>query len=94
MDLVVVHLYDKREFEMPNLGIVPLLDKESGKTLWMNTSAGGFRSSLNKTYQQNTSELAKFCHRNDVNYIDIDVHEDYVPKLIKLFRHRNQSRRG
>lgn len=93
-DLVVIHLYDEREFEMPNLGIVPLLDKESGKTLWVNTSAGSFRNSLDKTYKKNTAELERFCNRNDVNYMAIDVHEDYVPKLIKLFRHRNRKRRG
>ncbi len=93
-DLVVIHLYDEREREMPSLGIVPLLDKESGKTLWVNTSAGGFRNKLDKTYAQSTNELEKFCNRNDVNYLAIDVHEDYVPKLIQLFTHRNQKRRG
>jgi len=93
-DLVVIHLYDEREFEMPSLGIVPLLDKESGKPLWVNTSAGSFRNSLDKTYKKNTAELERFCNRNQVNYMAIDVHEDYVPKLIKLFRHRNQKRRG
>lgn len=93
-DLIVIHLYDEREREMPSLGIVPLLDKESGKTLWVNTSAGGFRNKLDKTYEQSTHELEKFCHRNDVNYLAIDVHEDYVPKLIQLFTHRNQKRRG
>ena len=93
-DLVVIHLYDEREFQMPSLGIVPLLDKESGKTLWVNTSAGGFRNSLDKTYKENTHELEQFCNRNNVNYMSIDVHEDYVPKLIKLFRHRNRNRRG
>jgi len=93
-DLVVIHLYDEREFEMPSLGIVPLLDKESGRTLWVNTSSGSFRNSLDKTYKKNTAELERFCNRNNVNYMAIDVHEDYVPKLIQLFRHRNQKRRG
>jgi len=92
-DLVIVHIYDEREMKMPKLGIAPLLEKETGKTLWVNTSSSGFRSSLNKTYQQNISELEDFCHRNDVNYLAIDVHEDYVPKLIKLFRVRNQTHR-
>lgn len=92
-DLVIVHIYDEREMKMPKLGIAPLLEKETGKTLWVNTSSGGFRSSLNKTYQQNISELEDFCHRNDVNYLAVDVHEDYVPKLIKLFRVRNQTHR-
>ncbi len=90
-DLVVIHLYDRREFAMPRLGIVPLVEKESGKTIWVNTSAGRFKSTLNTTYRQNTEELERFCARNDVNYLTIDVHEDYVPKLIRLFRHRNQN---
>ena len=92
-DLIVVHLYDKREKEMPSLGIVPLLDKESGKTIWVNTSAGGFRRKLDKVHRNESTKLKTFCNRNDVNYIPIDVHEDYVPKLIQLFRYRNQQRR-
>lgn len=89
-DLVVVQLFDRREANMPNLGIVPLLEKESGKTLWVNTSSGGFRNTLDKTYKTNTKELQDFCRRNDVNYVSIETEEDYVPKLVKLFRHRNK----
>lgn len=89
-DLVVIQLFDARESKMPSLGIVPLLEKESGKTLWVNTSSGRFRNVLNKTYQKNSSELADFCRRNDVNYVPIETGEDYVPKLVKLFRHRNK----
>ncbi|RED97515.1 DUF58 domain-containing protein [Marinoscillum furvescens] len=89
-DLVVVQLFDKREANMPNLGIIPLLEKESGKTLWVNTSSGGFRNVLDKTYKNNTQQLQDFCRRNDVNYLSIETEEDYVPKLVKLFRHRNK----
>jgi len=89
-DLVVVQLFDQRESRMPSLGIVPLLEKESGKTLWVNTSSGSFRNILDKTYQKNTAELEDFCRRNDVNYLSVETGEDYVPKLVKLFRHRNK----
>lgn len=89
-DLVVIQLFDQRESKMPNLGIVPLLEKESGKTLWVNTSSGKFRNVLDKTYSKNTSELADFCRRNDVNYLSVETGEDYVPKLVRLFRHRNK----
>ena len=90
-DLVVVQLFDSREAKMPNLGIVPLLEKESGKTIWVNSSSGKFRNVLDKTYRKNTSELEDFCRRNDVNYLPIVTGEDYIPKLIKLFSHRNKS---
>ncbi len=89
-DLVVIQLFDKRESNMPRLGIVPLLDKESGKTIWINTSSGKFRNVLDKTYRKNTAALEDFCRRNDVNYLSVETEEDYVPKLVKLFRHRNK----
>ncbi|MEQ9050543.1 MAG: DUF58 domain-containing protein, partial [Marinoscillum sp.] len=65
-------------------------DKESGKTIWINTSSGKFRNVLDKTYRKNTTELEDFCRRNDVNYLSVETEEDYVPKLVKLFRHRNK----
>ncbi len=90
-DLVIIQLFDKRESSMPGLGIIPLIDKESGKTLWINTSSGNFKNTLDKTYKKNSSDLERFCSRNDVNYVAIETGEDYVPKLIRLFRHRNKS---
>ncbi|MFY0607132.1 MAG: DUF58 domain-containing protein [Cyclobacteriaceae bacterium] len=90
-DLVVVQLFDARESNMPSLGIIPMIEKESGKTIWVNTSSSKFKGVLDKTYQKNTAELEDFCHRNDVNYLSVETGEDYVPKLVKLFRHRNKT---
>lgn len=88
-DLIVIQLFEKRESRMPGLGIIPLYEKESGKTLWVNTSSSDFKNVMERTHQKNSSELEQFCKRNDVNYLAIEAGEDYVPKLIKLFRHRN-----
>lgn len=90
-DLVVIQLFDRRESKLPGLGIIPLLEKETGKTLWVNSSSGDFRGALNKTYKEKTASLEKFCRRNDVNYLSVETGEDYVPKLIRLFRHRNKT---
>jgi uncharacterized protein (DUF58 family) len=88
-DLIVIQLFEKRESRMPGLGIIPLYEKESGKTLWVNTSSEKFRDVMERTHQKTSSELEQFCRRNDVNYLAIETGEDYVPKLISLFRHRN-----
>ena len=65
-DLVVIHISDQRETDLPRLGIVPLFDKESGKTLWMNTSSGLFRSNLNNTFSVNRHTLEKKKKKNGV----------------------------
>ncbi len=92
-DLVVIHISDKRETQLPKLGIVPLLDKESNKTFWTNTSSSSFRGGLKSTFEGNQEKLEQFCRKNQANYVNIFTDEDYVPKLIKLFRVRNKSRK-
>lgn len=90
-DLVAIHVSDKSEEAMPYLGIVPLLEKESGKTVWLNTSSSEFKNTIEKTHGKNKESLADFCKRNDVNYTSIGTEDDYAPQLIRLFRHRNRS---
>ncbi|MCG8309701.1 MAG: DUF58 domain-containing protein [Cytophagales bacterium] len=92
-DLVVIHISDIRETQLPRLGIVPLLDKESKKTIWTNTSSSGFRNNLKGTFEGNQNNLEQFCRRHQANYVNVYTDEDYVPKLIKLFRVRNKSRK-
>ncbi|MFT4737802.1 MAG: hypothetical protein ACI8QD_002672 [Cyclobacteriaceae bacterium] len=90
-DLIVIQIYDQRESMFPDLGIVPLFEKESGKNIWVNTSSTGFRNALDKTYTSNTKALEDFCRRSDANYLAIDTRKDYVSDLIKLFTLRNKK---
>ncbi|NVJ48431.1 MAG: DUF58 domain-containing protein [Cytophagia bacterium] len=90
-DLVVLHLKDDRETELPSLGIVPIYDKESKKTVWVNTSSKDFRKKLEKTYTFNKGELEKFCRKHQINYLEINTKDNYIPQLIKLFKIRNKT---
>lgn len=90
-DLVVIHLKDDRETQLPNLGIVPIYDKESRQTVWVNTSSKDFRKKLEKTYSVNQGELEQFCRKHQINYLEINTKDNYVPQLIKLFMIRNKT---
>ncbi|MGV3504174.1 MAG: DUF58 domain-containing protein [Adhaeribacter sp.] len=93
-DLIVVHLIDKRETEFPPMGIIPLLDKETGRTLWMNTSSQEFQQSYLKNYAYNQEKIAKICRKSKANYLSIYTNEDYVLQLVNLFRLRNKIRKS
>nr|WKN39071.1 DUF58 domain-containing protein [Tunicatimonas sp. TK19036] len=93
-DLIVVHLSDRRETQLPSLGIVPVYDKESRKTLWVNSSSSFFRNRINKTYGHTREHLEEFCRKYQANYLPVDTEEDYVPKLIRLFRVRSRVRKN
>jgi uncharacterized protein (DUF58 family) len=90
-DLVVVHITDKRETRLPKLGIIPVIDKESHRTLWVNTSFGDFRKKISTRLAERRDHLEKFSRKHQINFISLDTDEDYVPKLLRLFKVRNKS---
>lgn len=90
-DLVIIHITDRRETNLPRLGIIPVLDTESKRTLWINTSFGEFRGKLVQTHTQRQEELKKFSRKHQINYLNISTDEDFVPKLLRLFKVRNKS---
>ena len=90
-DLVIVQISDKRETGLPKLGIIPVLDKESKRTLWINTSFGDFRTRMARTHTSRQEELSKFSRKHQINYLKISTDEDFVPKLLRLFKVRNKS---
>jgi len=89
-DVVAIQLSELREMRFPMLGIIPVFDKESNKTVWMNTSSLSFRRRINGSFIENRRNLQEVCKRNKASYSQVLTHEDFVPKLVKLFRHRNK----
>ena len=90
-DLVVIHISDKRETRLPKLGIIPVLDKETGKTLWINTSFGDFRQKISHRLEERIEFLSTFSKKHQINFISLDTDEDFVPKLLRLFKVRNRT---
>jgi uncharacterized protein (DUF58 family) len=90
-DLIVIQLQDVREQKIPPMGIVPILDKESGKTIWLNTSGDEFQKRYITEYTENQNKVVRICQKYQANYLAIQTNEDYVPQLINLFRLRNKT---
>jgi uncharacterized protein (DUF58 family) len=90
-DLVVIHISDKRETRLPKLGIIPIIDKETHRTRWVNTSFGDFRKKISDRHNARKAELEKFSRKHQINFISLDTDEDYVPKLLRLFKIRNRG---
>ncbi|MFN3315804.1 MAG: DUF58 domain-containing protein, partial [Raineya sp.] len=74
------------------LGIVPVYDKETKKTLWINTSSKTFREMQQTRFVDITKTLKEIALRNNANYLAINTEEDFVPQLIELFRKRNKQK--
>jgi uncharacterized protein (DUF58 family) len=93
-DLVMIHVSDKRETALPKLGIIPVLDKETNKTIWLNSSFGDFRQRIVQHHKERVQQLAEFSRKHQVNFLSVDTGVDYVPQLLRLFKVRNKVLKG
>ncbi|MEY4929372.1 MAG: hypothetical protein RI909_96, partial [Bacteroidota bacterium] len=58
---------------------------------WVNTAFGGFREKMATQHAARQQELIKFSRKHQINFISISTEEEYVSKLLKLFKVRNKS---
>lgn len=87
-DVVGVRVYDKREAEMPSVGLVKLKDAESNTYRWVDTSSSTTRKIYAEWWNQASSNLKTVFSKSKVDWVSISTEEDYVKPLILLFKHR------
>lgn len=87
-DLSVINIYDPRERELPDVGLVRVKDAETGEELWVDTSSKAVRNHYNSwstgVFQQAKTLFNKF----NVDSVSINTDQDYVKGLITLFKQR------
>jgi len=91
-DLILIQINDNRETNFPKLGIIPVKDKESGKSVWINSSSSNFGNSLGDKIKEKKTELEELCKKQNVSYLALNTDDDYVSKLIRFFKLRNRKK--
>jgi uncharacterized protein (DUF58 family) len=87
-DLVGLKIYDLRETELPSIGLVKLLDAESGRDIWIDTSESYIRDTYRHSWRKRNEDMNEMLSRFGVDYASISTGEDYVKPLINLFKRR------
>ena len=87
-DVVGIRVYDKRETEMPAVGLVKLKDAETNAYKWIDTSSSTTRRIYSEWWNQTSTNLKTVFSRCQVDWVSISTEEDYVKPLILLFKHR------
>jgi uncharacterized protein (DUF58 family) len=87
-DLVALPIWDPRENELPNSGIIQMIDPESGETLWIDTSARQTRERYRKIATASMEARNRIFRRNRIEFVDICTHRPYDVALVKFFRER------
>lgn len=87
-DVTGIRIYDKREEEIPNLGIVQMEDEETGELMLVNTSSKKVRLNYAKFYHEKVEYYKESFNKSGAGSIDCRVDESYVKKLLGYFKRR------
>jgi len=88
-DLICVDIKDQREREMPSQGIFHFTDSESGNLLTVDCASSEFRSTYLEQYHEQSKVLKTVCHDINADYLQINLDEDFLHKIISFFRARS-----
>lgn len=87
-DLSVVQVYDPRERDIPDIGLVHVKDSETGETAWINTSDRRVRAAYGEWFGNACRTADRLFMKYNVDKVSIPVDGDYVSGLMSLFKNR------
>jgi uncharacterized protein (DUF58 family) len=87
-DLVGVVINDRREFQLPKIGLVKLTDSETGKERWLDTSDAKVQKTIIEVRQRIIQNRKSLFLSSRLDSIEINTGENYVKPLVKFFRTR------
>lgn len=87
-DITGVRVYDIREEKIPNLGMVSMLDAETGKVQLVDTGSKSVRMNYEKHYQELVNYFKDIFSKSGAGVVNTRVDENYVTKLLGYFKSR------
>ncbi|MBD5308133.1 MAG: DUF58 domain-containing protein [Bacteroides sp.] len=90
-DVIAVQVYDKRDTQLPDIGLMRVADLETGKERWIDTSSKKVRKAYSRWWYERQQKMSETMNRARVDVASIATDEDYVAALMGLFRRRGTA---
>jgi len=91
-DLIAVRIFDAREIELPDVGLIRARDAETNKQIWVDSSDRRVRRQYNNWYKAHNDYISETFLRSGVDVAKIATDQDYIKPLLGLFRKRGARR--
>ena len=96
-EVVAVRLLDPLELQLPDLGLIPIVDAETGEQLLVDTHDAGFRKRFARIAAQRESDLRQSLVRAGVDTLELSTDDDLVNALMRftdLRKRRSRMNQG
>lgn len=90
-DLAAIQVYDRRDAEMPDVGLIRIRDMETGADRWIDTGSKRVRKLYAKGWYDRQQRLSSIVTRSGVDLAQVTTDEDFVKALLGLFRRRGMK---
>lgn len=87
-DLIAINIFDKWDYQLPDIGLMKVKNAESGNNLWVDTSDKTLRKNFDKYINNHKNYINTTFIKSGVDVVNIRTDEDYVKPLINLFKKR------
>ena len=88
-DVVALQVYDLRARELPDVGLMRVVDAETGFEQYIDTSSRRLRQAHERYWNNRQQQLREAMTKSNVDLVSIATNEDYVKALLMLFKRRS-----
>jgi len=88
-DIVAIQVYDRRETELPAVGLMKVRDAETGQERWIDSSSKRVREAYRTWWDKRQAGMKAAVHKSRIDAVSIRTEDDYVKALLTLFDKRN-----
>ena len=87
-DVVAIQVYDQRAKQLPDVGLMKVVDAETGHEMYVDTSSKKLRRAHTSYFLNRQAALKQTFNKSNVDHVSIATNEDYVKSLMQLFAMR------
>ena len=88
-DVVAIQVYDQRAKDLPDVGLMKVVDAETGFEQYVDTSSKRLREAYHKYWMNRQAQLQETFNKSQVDNVSIATNEDFVKALMLLFKQRS-----
>jgi len=89
-DLIGMHIYDPKEKELPNIGLIRVVDSETGKLKYLDTSSAKVRDAQSKWFNDNNAYFKTAFAKSGADLISLRTDQAYTGPLLNFFKKRSK----
>jgi uncharacterized protein (DUF58 family) len=92
-ELIAIRLWDPREVELPNAGLIVVEDAETGEQLYVDTSSPTFRRRFQEAASRREATLKESLKRAGVGLFGVSTEDDLTQAIVRMAHLRKRGRR-